>query len=202
MTTHKHHIIPKHAGGSNDKSNIIELTVEQHSEAHRILYEKYGRWQDKIAWKALSGQITSDEARRQATIKTWSGRKHTDEAIQNIKDGIKKSTYVRKPHTQSTKKRISEALIGHSVSDESRLKMSNSQIGIKPSQIARENMSKAQKGRNITWDLNNNTQEANKKRSESMKGRKKQIIECPHCNKTGGEPQMKQWHFDKCKGKK
>ena len=152
MTTHKHHIIPKHAGGSNDKSNIIELTVEQHSEAHRILYEKYGRWQDKIAWKALSGQITSDEARRQATIKTWSGRKHTDEAIQNIKDGIKKSTYVRKPHTQSTKKRISEALIGHSVSDESRLKMSNSQIGRIVSEKTREKISKANKGKKLTQE--------------------------------------------------
>ena len=87
-------------------------------------------------------------------------------------------------------------------SDETKEKISKAKIGIKPSQIARENLSKAQKGRNITWDLNNNTQEANKKRSESMKGIKKQIIECPHCNKTGGEPQMKQWHFDKCKGKK
>ena len=27
----------------------------------------------------------------------------------------------------------------------------------------------------------------------------KPIIECPHCNKTGGLPQMKQWHFDNCK---
>ena len=27
----------------------------------------------------------------------------------------------------------------------------------------------------------------------------KPIIECPHCNKAGGLPQMKQWHFDNCK---
>ena len=27
----------------------------------------------------------------------------------------------------------------------------------------------------------------------------KPIIECPHCNKTGGAPQMKQWHFDNCR---
>jgi hypothetical protein len=25
------------------------------------------------------------------------------------------------------------------------------------------------------------------------------MSECPHCNKSGGEPQMKQWHFDNCK---
>ena len=27
----------------------------------------------------------------------------------------------------------------------------------------------------------------------------KQIVTCPHCNKSGPKPQMLQWHFDKCK---
>ena len=27
----------------------------------------------------------------------------------------------------------------------------------------------------------------------------KRKIACPHCSKVGGEPQMKQWHFDNCK---
>lgn len=27
----------------------------------------------------------------------------------------------------------------------------------------------------------------------------KLLVECPHCNKTGGLPQMKQWHFANCK---
>ena len=38
---HKHHIIPKHMGGTDDPSNLIELTVEEHAEAHKILFEKY-----------------------------------------------------------------------------------------------------------------------------------------------------------------
>ena len=50
-------------GGSNDPSNLVELTVEEHAEAHRILWEKHGKWQDKIAWKTLSGQISIQEAR-------------------------------------------------------------------------------------------------------------------------------------------
>ena len=44
---HRHHIIPRHAGGTDDPSNIIELSVEEHAEAHRILYEQYGRWHGK-----------------------------------------------------------------------------------------------------------------------------------------------------------
>ena len=39
---HKHHIVPKHAGGTNNPENLIELTVEEHAEAHRILYEENG----------------------------------------------------------------------------------------------------------------------------------------------------------------
>lgn len=35
--------------------------------------------------------------------------------------------------------------------------------------------------------------------SISKIGKPQQKIECPHCNKIGGFPQMKQWHFDKCK---
>ena len=54
---HKHHVIPKHAGGTDDPSNIVELTIEEHAEAHKKLFEEYGRWQDYLAWKGLSKQI-------------------------------------------------------------------------------------------------------------------------------------------------
>ena len=46
---HLHHIIPKHMGGSDDPSNLIEMTVEEHAEAHRVLFEKYGRKEDELA---------------------------------------------------------------------------------------------------------------------------------------------------------
>jgi hypothetical protein len=66
MVLHKHHITPKHLGGSDDSSNIIELTVEQHAEAHRVLFEQYRRWEDEIAWKGLAGLISRGEAVRRA----------------------------------------------------------------------------------------------------------------------------------------
>lgn len=44
-------------GGTNDPSNLIELTVEEHANEHRLLYEKYGKHDDFVAWKALSGTI-------------------------------------------------------------------------------------------------------------------------------------------------
>jgi hypothetical protein len=52
---HIHHIIPKHLGGTDDPSNLIELTIEEHAEAHRRLYEENGLLEDKLAWLGLSG---------------------------------------------------------------------------------------------------------------------------------------------------
>jgi hypothetical protein len=53
---HKHHIIPKHMGGTDDPENLIELTIEEHAEAHKVLFEKHGKIEDYWAWKGLSGE--------------------------------------------------------------------------------------------------------------------------------------------------
>lgn len=76
---HKHHIIPKHMGGSNDPKNLIELTVEEHAEAHRLLYEKYGKIEDYWAWKGLSGQIGKEELLRE--INVYHGKKVYEEKL-------------------------------------------------------------------------------------------------------------------------
>ena len=48
-------------GGSDDPSNIIELSIEEHAEAHRELYEKHGYLQDYLAWKGLTGCIGKEQ---------------------------------------------------------------------------------------------------------------------------------------------
>lgn len=58
---YRHHIIPKHAGGSDDPLNIKLVTLEEHAEEHRLLWEKYGMQEDFIAWRCLSGQISKEE---------------------------------------------------------------------------------------------------------------------------------------------
>jgi hypothetical protein len=58
---HKHHIIPRHMGGTDDPSNLIELTPEEHAEAHRKLYEEHGHWQDYVAWQGLAKLASKEE---------------------------------------------------------------------------------------------------------------------------------------------
>lgn len=61
---HKHHIIPKHMGGSDDPSNLIELTVEEHSQAHLRLYEQHGKKEDLCAYYMLSGKSQDPEFKK------------------------------------------------------------------------------------------------------------------------------------------
>lgn len=61
---HKHHIIPKHMGGSNDPSNLIELSVEEHSQAHLKLYEQHGKKEDLCAYYMLSGKSQDPEFKK------------------------------------------------------------------------------------------------------------------------------------------
>ena len=74
-------------------------------------------------------------------------------------------------------------------------------LGKKDSEETKQRKSSSLKGRKITWDLKATTPEANQRRSQSLTGKQKPVIICPHCGKSGGAPQMKQWHFDNCKEK-
>lgn len=58
---HTHHILPKYLGGTDDPSNLVELTIEDHAEAHRLLYEQHGNLQDFCAWKGLAGILSKQE---------------------------------------------------------------------------------------------------------------------------------------------
>lgn len=71
-------------GGTDNPSNLVELTVEEHAQAHRLLYEEHGNWQDRIAWLSLIGQIGKDEAIQEARGAANRGRKRTPEQISNM----------------------------------------------------------------------------------------------------------------------
>jgi hypothetical protein len=58
---HRHHILPIHMGGLEEGPTIL-LTIPQHAEAHRELWEEHGLWQDWVAWQCLSGAISHQDA--------------------------------------------------------------------------------------------------------------------------------------------
>ena len=125
MIKHKHHIIPRHAGGTDHPSNLVELTIEQHADAHRILYEEYGRNEDKWAWLGLSGQIGKDEILRQIAM-AQKGVKKPEGFGEKISAFRKTFKY-----SEESKKKMSDAKIGKSISVEQKEKIRQSNIGKK-----------------------------------------------------------------------
>jgi len=135
---HKHHIIPRHAGGTDDPSNLISLTVEEHAEAHRKLYEEHNRWQDYVAWQTLTSNISEEEARIMSVKFALTGKTKSDEHRQRISEALKKRYAERgnptkgmkkKAATEERKRKISEAnrgkttRSGYKLSDEHKEKI-------------------------------------------------------------------------------
>jgi hypothetical protein len=113
---HKHHIIPRHIGGTDDPSNLIEVTVEEHAEIHRKLFEEHGRWQDEIAWKAITGIIPCQEVIQEAHRAGGRMTKnHWPEERKVKARKMMKGNQINKGRVMSeeNKKKISAALVGH-----------------------------------------------------------------------------------------
>ena len=108
---HNHHIIPKHAGGTDDASNIVKLTVAEHAEAHRLLFETYGREEDRIAWLGLSGIIGREDVFILAAKLGGRGNKNipkTEEHKQKVSKAIKEK--FKQPEYR---KKVSEGMVGN-----------------------------------------------------------------------------------------
>jgi hypothetical protein len=88
---HKHHIIPRHMGGTDDPSNLIELTVDEHAEAHRILYEQHGNWKDYLAWKGLSGYFGKEEIIQYKNRMAHLGKDPWNKGLKGYRAGVKQS---------------------------------------------------------------------------------------------------------------
>jgi len=110
---HKHHIIPKHMGGTDEPSNLVYLSVKDHAEAHRKLYLNHGKIEDYVAWKSLLKQI----GKEQIFIQTSSigglnnkGKPKSEEHKRKISLANSKK---RKSLSEITRKKISKSMQGN-----------------------------------------------------------------------------------------
>lgn len=181
---HAHHIVPLHAGGSNEESNIVYLTIEEHAKAHLILFEQHGRWQDKLAWQMLSGQIGKEEgikiAQKNADkswMKTPEGRALLSEAQRRSIDTGKKPKPWNKGKTKEEDIRLQE------YSKRSKQHMAEGRIHC---------IGDSMRGKSFTEDHK-------KVLSERAKNRSKVV--CEHCKKEVIPQMYKRWHGDVCKTK-
>lgn len=110
---HIHHIIPKHMGGSDDPSNLVKVTIEEHANLHKQLWEDLGCWQDRIAWNVLSNLITHEEARRiavsEASKEKW--KNPTNKMLDVLRNKLIAGNIGRK-HSKETCEKKSRSLKG------------------------------------------------------------------------------------------
>lgn len=105
----------------------------------------------------------------------------------------------------ATRLKISASVTGYKHTDEVKIKMSVSRLGMQNtlghihSNETKQKMSAAHIG-NKSRTGQKRSDDERAKQSASMTGRLQQIVICPHCNKSGGNS-MKRWHFDKCREK-
>jgi len=165
---HKHHIVPRHMGGTDDPSNLIELTVEEHAEAHKALYEEHGHIEDYCAWKGLSGQIGKEEIVRLLMDPT--GRVHTEETKQKISEAHKGKS----KHTEESKEKLRQFRTGMKLSEEHKRKIGEAGLGnkrclgYKHTEETKEKVSKSLIG-NKRAVGNKTSEDGKKKKSEAAK---------------------------------
>jgi hypothetical protein len=204
--TERHHIIPDCffinrkrngepgwlSGDPDATSNIVELTLREHFVAHLLLAKIYG---GKMIYAANvmsnSGKYTSRVykwiriAQAMEISKALSGRKKPDgfgEIVsQNYKKRVEdgwKNPQIGVPKSEEHKQKMRNNNLGKILSDETKLKISNSISGEKNGMY----------GKTHTTET-----------IEIIKEKLKEQITCPHCDKSGGMTIMKRWHFDNCK---
>jgi hypothetical protein len=97
LAIHKHHIIPKFMGGTNESDNLIKLSVEDHLLAHKILAENCDEHYKRNAWDSVT-----------ILKKGWG--KHADFIMLELsKNNIGElNPFFGKMHTKETKQKMAE----------------------------------------------------------------------------------------------
>ncbi len=181
---HAHHIVPRHAGGTDDPSNIVFLTVPEHAEAHRVLYEQYGRWQDKLAWQMLSGMINKHECIRiaqQNADKSWM---KTPEGKALMKEAQRRSKEAGNRPDPWNK--------GKSKDQDERLKVASERASLHQKTGKIKCIGDSMRGKEFSEDHRNKLVDRATNRSKMV---------CPHCNKSVIKQMFVRWHGDNCKKK-
>jgi hypothetical protein len=212
---HKHHIIPRHAGGTDDPNNLIELSIEEHAEAHRKLYEQYGRPEDLSAWLGLQGLVNKKEI-YQILLDKRRGIPLSTEVKEKISSSLKgrKNTWAEKiskslkgrKNTWAVGNTYATVLKGVPKTKDHKEKISKSKLGKPRPDLIGNRLAATLNGRKKSKQHQNNINASlNKPETKakiSASWANKSIVTCPHCGVDGKEGHnMNRFHFNNCKRK-
>lgn len=88
----RHHIVPRCMGGTNEKSNLVELTPEEHYVAHQLLVKMYPE-NDSLVYAANKMTVSSKTAKRNNKRYGWLKRRYQNVCKKRV--GNKNPSYGR-----------------------------------------------------------------------------------------------------------
>jgi len=175
----QHHVIPRCLGGTDDKENLVKLTAREHFIVHKLLVEIYPTHSKLVyAYWMMSRNISNSKYKREYKI---SSRDY--EYARKLFSEVSSKQQRGKTLSEEHKKKLSEAA-----------KTRKTRIPIKHSAETKQLLSSL-------WKSTTRSAEDRKKISDGQRGKKRKIVTCPHCGKSGGNNGMTKWHFDNCKNK-
>jgi hypothetical protein len=146
----RHHIVPKCMGGTDDKDNLVNLTAKEHFIAHKLLCEIYvdneklkeAYWAMSIIktdnrsyhisnneYERLKKIISEVKSKRLTGLPTWNKGKKLPSLSEETKQKMRIAAANRKPISEETRKKISNAHKGKKLSVETKQKMSEAKKG-------------------------------------------------------------------------
>jgi hypothetical protein len=199
-------------GGSNHKNNLVLLTAREHLLIHQLLIEmnpesdklKYAFWRMATSKSAIQLNLVNSriyELARVGMANATSNRLKGKVSQKNGKKfGPNKSNgKPRPPRPAITKKKISNSLMGHIVTQETREKLKYER-----SEELRFRISETLKTRNSTADYKNpfkgKTHSPQTLARMSKTLQELPTLQCCFCDmKSKSRSNMKRYHFDNCK---
>lgn len=206
----KHHVTPKCLGGSNTKSNLVELTAREHFICHWLLSRLYPE-EPKLSYAFWMMSTSKRPNRYRPSSRAYEEAKQLQSILrsqqllghitsQETKEKISKSNRGKK-RTEEERKKMSDAQKGkigswngRTHSEESKQKMREKKLGNKASDETKKRMSESRKGQT-------RTQEQKKAYSIAMTGIPKKKYECPRCSRLVGGIKNLERHLAACKNK-
>lgn len=218
--TEHHHIVPRCLGGTDEKSNLVSLTAEEHFVAHQLLVKVYP---DSFGLRYAAFAMGNETNKKYGWL-----RKSYAQLMRGSNNPMKRPEVAAK---------TSAALLGRVFSDETLVKMSAAKSGKNHPNFGKQlpkHSEKISASGNGMWGKTHSaevkqllsdlakakgsvgnpmfgrkhseatklkmqkpkSEESKRKQSEAMKAHP--IVCCPHCGKEGKGGGMKRYHFDNC----
>ena len=221
--TEKHHIIPRSLGGDDSSTNLVELTAREHFICHWLLTKIHTGTEKYLMLNALQGMRRQNKNQQRyktkITARVYANLKEEWVLLSSERIKGDKNPMWGKHHTVEAKELIRQKNLGNKITDEQRAKISASQTGKKRKPFSEEwkaKLSASGSGKNNSMYGKTHSDETKAKQRERAIGRKqsaetiakksdanrgktREKLLCPHCNKLIAVNTYPRWHGDNCK---